>query len=135
MSNHESNEDQFDPVRKAGTGAPNFDMDTHAIITRLQAWQALCKFRIVGAGPDTVEIKFDTLPADMAAFARDVYDFCPDLVDQGTGCVAEMIEEMDEVSPAMQKLIEGVDFEDEDYGIEILKREIEQKKDLHLWWD
>jgi hypothetical protein len=135
MSNQDSNKDQFEIIRKAETGAPNFDMDTDAIIARLQQWQALCKFRVTGAGHDTIDIKFDTLPADMAAFAKDVYDFCPDLVDQGTGCVAEMIEEMDEVPPAMQKLIEGIDFEDEDYGIEILKREIEQKKDLKLWWD
>jgi len=135
MNTQETNADSFDIIRKAQTGAPNYDMDTQAIITRLQEWQGLCKFEIVNAGRDTIDIKFETLPADMDAFARDVYDFCPDLVDQGTGCVAEMIEEMDEVPPAMQKLIDGIDFEDEDYGIEILKREIQLKKGLQLWWD
>ena len=135
MSNEQSGKDHFDIIREAETSAPNFEMDTAAIIARLKQWQALCKLRIVSAGPDTVDIKFDTLPADMDAFVRDVYDFCPDLVDQGTGCVAEMIEAMDEITPAMQKLIEGVDFEDEDYGLEILKREIQLKNDLSLWWD
>jgi hypothetical protein len=135
MSIQDSNEDQFGIIRQAGTGAPNFDMDTEAIIARLQQWQTLCKFKITAAGHDTVNIKFDTLPADMGAFAEDVYDFCPDLVDQGTGCVREMVEEMDEVPPNMLKLIEGIDFEDENYGIEILKREIEQRKELQLWWD
>jgi hypothetical protein len=71
----------------------------------------------------------------MDAFVRDVYDFCPDLVDQGTGCVAEMIEEMGEVPPEMQKLVEGVNLEDEDYGLEILKREIQMRKNVTLWWD
>jgi hypothetical protein len=27
------------------------------------------------------------LPADTQAFARDVYEFCPDIVDQGVGSV------------------------------------------------
>lgn len=35
----------------------------------------------------------------------------------------------------MQKLIEGVDFEDENYGLEILKREIQQQMGVSLWWD
>lgn len=130
-----SDTDPFDIIRKAQTSAPNFDMDTPNIIARLQQWQTLCKFRVTDAGHDTVDIEFETLPADMDEFAWDVYDFCPDLVDQGTGCVAEMIEEMDEVPPATQKLIEGIDFDDEDYGVEILKREIQQGKNLKLWWD
>src|SRR5215469_9635593 len=118
MSNPEANNDAFDLIRKAETDACNFDMGTDDIIARLQQWQALCKFQVVSAEHDTVNIKFETLPADMDAFVKDLYDFCPDLVDQGTGCVAEMVEEMDEVPPAMQKLIEGIDFEDENYGLE-----------------
>jgi len=35
----------------------------------------------------------------------------------------------------MQKLVEGVDFEDENYGLEILKRELQQKPKITLWWD
>jgi Domain of unknown function (DUF4253) len=129
------NTDPFDLIRKAGTSAPNFDMHTPDIIARLQKWQALCQFRVINAGGDRIEIKFDTFPADMDAFVRDVYDFCPDLVDQGTGCVAEMIEEMGEVPPEMQKLVEGVDFKDENYGLEILKRELQMRKNVTLWWD
>jgi len=36
---------------------------------------------------------------------------------------------------AMQKLIEGVDFGDESYGLEILKREIQREMSVKLWWD
>ncbi len=35
----------------------------------------------------------------------------------------------------MQELIEGVDFEDENYGLEILKRELVRKRRVTLWWD
>ena len=70
MSNQEPSKDPFDVIRQAGTGAPNFDMDNHAIITRLQQWQEWCTLRVVGAGHDTVDIKFDTLPADLDAFVQ-----------------------------------------------------------------
>ena len=75
----------------------------------------------------------------MDAFVRDLYEFCPDLVDQGTGCVHEMVEAMEEtgeeLNPEMKALIEGVDFSDENYGLEILKREIQRTPSVTLWWD
>ena len=131
--------DQYEPIRKANTDGANYDLDTDAIVTRLNQWEALCKFRVTGAGHDTVDIEFETFPKDMDAFVRDLYEFCPDLVDQGTGCVHEMVEMMEEsgeeLTPEMKKLIKGVNFEDEDYGLEILKRELRQKKGVKLWWD
>ncbi|EEF60831.1 DUF4253 domain-containing protein [Pedosphaera parvula] len=133
------NQDPFALIREAQTNGANFDLDTDAIIARLTQWQSLCSFRVVRAEYDTVEIEFDTLPKDQDAFARELYEFCPDLVDQGTGCMAELLELAEEsgqpIAPETQKLIEGVDFEDENYGIEILKREVEQGKKVTLWWD
>jgi hypothetical protein len=130
--------DPFALIREAGTNAGNYDLDTEDIINRLKQWQSLCSFTVKSAGHDRVDIEFATLPADMNAFAQDLYDFCPDLVDQGTGCMAEMIEtmeEMGEVPPNIQELIEGIDFEDENYGVEILRREVQQKMSVPLWWD
>jgi hypothetical protein len=132
-------DDPFALIREAGTNAGNYDLDTEDIINRLKQWQSLCSFTVKSAGFDRVDIEFATLPADMDAFAQDLYDFCPDLVDQGTGCVSEMIESMEEMgeelSPRVQKLIEGVDFEDENYGVEILKREVQEGMSVQLWWD
>jgi len=131
--------DPFAAIREAETDGANYDLDTDAIIAKLTTWQSLCTFKVIDAEHDTVNIEFTTLPADMDAFVRDLYEFCPDLVDQGTGCVHEMIEMMEETGeepgPELQKLIAGVDFEDENYGLEILKREIQQKKSVSLWWD
>jgi hypothetical protein len=131
--------DQYEPIRETNTDGANFDLDTDAIIARLKKWESLCQFRVTAAGHDTVDIEFDTFPKDMDAFVRDLYDFCPDLVDQGTGCVHEMLEMMEETGEKpdakMQKLIEGVNFEDENYGLEILKRELLARKSVQLWWD
>jgi hypothetical protein len=129
----------FDEIRKAGTNGANYNLDTDAIIERLTKWQSLCSFTVANAKGDAVDITFTTLPKDMDAFARDLYDFCPDLVDQGTGCVHEMVEMMEatgqELKPEMKELIDGVDFSDENYGLEILKREIQRNPSVTLWWD
>jgi len=131
--------DPFAAVREAGTSAPNFDTDNNAIIDRLTKWQSLCSFEVKSAEGDQIDIKFNTLPTDMDAFVRDLYEFCPDLVDQGTGCVHEMIEMLEEtgeeLDPETAKLVEGVDFSDETYGLEILKRELQKNKQVTLWWD
>ena len=75
----------------------------------------------------------------MDAFAQDLYSFCPDLVDQGTGCVHEMVEMLEETGEELtdniREMIEGIDFTDEKYGVEILKREIQKRKKVILWWD
>ena len=131
--------DPFAAIREAETSAPNFDIDNAEIIDHLKQWQSLCSFVVKEAVGDRIEIEFTTLPNDMDAFARDLYDFCPDVVDQGTGCVHEMLESMEEIGeeidPDMAKLIEGVDFNDENYGLEILKRQVVQNKAISLWWD
>ena len=138
MAGHDE-QDEFAVIREQQTSAPNFGLDTDAILAELRRWQTLCSFRVMDAGGDRVHIEFDTLPGDMGAFVRELYAFCPDLVDQGTGCVAEMVEMANEacggIPDEMKELIEGVDFEDEDYGLEILKRELQRGKKVTLWWD
>ena len=129
--------ESFDRVRRAGTAAPNFDLDNDDIIKRLTQWQSLCSFNVVKAEGDAIDLEFATLPADMDAFARELYDFCPDLVDQGTGCIGEMFDAMDEddIPPNMKELVAGVDLSSDDAGVELLKRQVERERKLQLWWD
>ncbi len=53
----------------------------------------LC-WQIVGADNDWVEIEFKTLPKNLAVFAEEIYDFCPDAVDQGPGNISGLVKEM-----------------------------------------
>jgi|GEM_PF-732199 len=126
-------------IREAGTSGPNYDISNADVLKELARWKSFCSFDVLSAQGDRAEIRFNSLPADMDTFAQELYAFCPDLVDQGTGCLHEFIEaaeEMgEEIPPDMQKLIEGVDFEDEGYGVEILKREVTNRKSVTLWWD
>ncbi len=131
--------DPFDQIRRAGTNGANYDLGTDDVIERLTRWQSLCVFTITNAKSDAVDIIFSTLPNDMDAFARDLHEFCPDLVDQGTGCVHELVELMEEagqeLGPEIKELIDGVDLSDADYGLELLKRELQRSRRVSLWWD
>ena len=98
---------QFDMLRVAHSDAANYGLGTEAVIQKLQAWDS--KYRlgldIRHAEIDVVEARLAHLPDDLDAFAREVYAFCPDIVDQGTETV------------------------------EALAKEIRARHVLYLWWD
>lgn len=129
----------YQALRNVQINGANYDLGTEDIILRLQHWETLCEFSLQDPQFDRVDVEFFRLPDDMDAFVHELYAFCPDLVDQGTGCIPEMLElleESDGEMPAyLQDLIEGVDLKDENCGIELLKRELQQKMRVTLWWD
>ena len=85
-------EDQFDILRHAASDAANFGLGTEDLVTKLRAWDRACRLELVHAETDTIELDLKGRLADAAAFAADVYAFCPDIVDQGIGSV-EALEE------------------------------------------
>ena len=87
-------QDQFDALRTMKTNGANFDIDTDRVVARLGAWHRQYGLDIYGAGLDFVEAHFVRQPPDMRAFAQEVYEFCPDVVDQGAGSVAALAHEM-----------------------------------------
>ncbi len=97
--------DQFDILRLAKTDAVNYEMSTEALVKKLRAYHAIVPIDIWHAETDTIELDLAAVPADPKAFAKDVYAFCPDIVDQGVGSVAA------------------------------LEKEIVKTKRLFLWWD
>ena len=86
--------DQYDILRIMQTNGDEFDIQNEDVVARLKDWEKSFSFDIVGADNDWVEIEFKTLPKDLLAFAEEVYDFCPDAVDQGAGSVSGLVKEM-----------------------------------------
>jgi len=86
--------DQYDILRIMHTDGDEYDIQNEDVVARLKDWEKSFSFDIVGADNDWVEIEFKTLPKDLAAFAEEVYDFCPDAVDQGPGNVSGLVKEM-----------------------------------------
>jgi hypothetical protein len=83
-------ESQFDILVIAASNAVNYAKETGDLIKKFQAYDRLCGIDILQAETDTVVIQLKGIPADVKAFAEDVYAFCPDIVDQGVGTVERL---------------------------------------------
>lgn len=86
--------DRYDALRTMGTNGTNYDIHTDSIITRLRQWDRRYGLTLVGAGFDWVEVELRRVPADWMILAREVYRFCPDVVEQGTLTVEASAAEM-----------------------------------------
>lgn len=87
-------ESQFDILRHARTDAINYDMVTTDLVARLQKYDLQFGIDIYHAETDTVGFTLRTLPEDVNALAEELYDFCPDMVDQGHGSVEELEDDL-----------------------------------------
>ncbi|MDP5239735.1 DUF4253 domain-containing protein [Uliginosibacterium sp. 31-16] len=87
-------DDQLDALRIMGTNGINYDLETKHVLQQLKRWDKKYGLTIVGAGMDWVQASFKMKPSPMLPFAREVYKFCPDVVDQGTDTVEKLAEEM-----------------------------------------
>lgn len=97
--------DPLDILDIARTDAVNYGMATKDLKEKLRQWQASYGIDIWQAETDTLQLRLGKLPANIKAFAREVYKFCPDTVDQGVGTL-----------PALEKAIR-------------------EQQGLLLWWD
>jgi len=76
-------------IRVKRSNGGNYDVSMDDVLRKLDEWQAECAFEIVGAAPDWVSIEFTDLPQDICGFAEEIYEFCPDTVEQGVGLMCE----------------------------------------------
>jgi hypothetical protein len=98
--------DHYDILRLMGTEDVNGDQTTDDVIAHLKEWEKRYSFFILGANTDWVEGRFTKLPADMAAFTREVIAFAPDSYGQG-------------------------DWGSEEDFAQAMRR----ARGFHLWWD
>ena len=133
---------KFDALLQAGTNGANYDKSTEDIIAKLEAWDASHGIEVADVAPDRVTVKFSKLPDDLTQLGKDIYAFCPDVIDQHFGCMdemdemVEMVEMMgDAIKPELAELVDGVDFDDPEFGQVLLRRSLTRSKSVSLWWD
>jgi hypothetical protein len=97
--------DELEILKYRRTDGINYSYENEDIIKKISEWKDKYGITVIGCGRDWLEVKFDKLPSDLDAFANEVYEFCPDSVDQG---VRE---------------------------VENLKQLIKEMHGLWLWWD
>lgn len=86
--------DPYDMLRIMGTNGANYDISPDMVIARLKKWDAEFGLVLSGVGFDWLEAQFKRRPANMLEYAKEVYTFCPDVVEQGTGTVEALAKEM-----------------------------------------
>jgi hypothetical protein len=84
--------DQYEILRIMHTDGDEYDISNRDVIERLNEWQKISSFEIIGADSDWVEIQFKTLPSDLKSFAREVSEFSPDAVERGSNGIEKLIE-------------------------------------------
>lgn len=100
-----SSSDKFDILRASYSDGINYGLTNEKIIDKLKEWDKAYDIDIWQAETDTIQFTFKSLPEDVPSFTSDVYKFCPDIVDQGSGNISDLI------------------------------RYIKGSKSLYLWWD
>jgi hypothetical protein len=84
----------YDVLKIQGTEAPNYNLDTKAIIAWLKARQQEGSFVVSGAGPDWLEARFIKPPKDLLPFARKIAAFAPDVLTKGHETAEQLVERM-----------------------------------------
>ena len=86
--------DQYGYLDVVYTDGINYGLEHEDIIAKYQHWDDQYGLSLIGASYDWLEAEFQSPPSDWLAFAQEVYAFSPDVVDQGTGDVEALADEM-----------------------------------------
>jgi hypothetical protein len=84
----------YDILKIQATEAPNYQLDTKAIIAWLRKQQQRGTFVITGAGSDWLEARFIKPPGNMRAFAQQIRAFAPDVLAHGPRTAEKLAEKM-----------------------------------------
>lgn len=84
-------------------------------------------------------MKFKTSPKPICTFAQEVYEFCPDSVEQGVSLAYEVLDDPKIYNQA-KRLCQGTTFkskydQDTRQGIALLAYDMQKTNQLVLWWD
>jgi ankyrin repeat protein len=130
---------KFLELYEKNTNGIDFGFDTDDIAEKLGQWDSKYGIDISEVEHDGFIAKFNLLPDDLIKFSKEVYEFCPDIIDQGYGCMDGLAQMMTdsgcEIDPKTAELIKDIDFKDDDFGLLILQRDLKSTMSLSFWWD
>ena len=94
-------DDKYEVLTLVQTDGANYDLMPWDIINWLRNLEATQPFVITEAGFDYLAGKFTAPVKDPKALADKMYEFCPDIVDQGVGDVEKLVEEVQKPEPEL----------------------------------
>ena len=79
-----------DILRIAESDAVNYGFETEDLINKIREYDEKYGVSVVHAETDTVVLEFARLPEDLTELTKDIYEFCPDIIDQGSGNIDDI---------------------------------------------
>ena len=86
--------DKYSIIKQIGTDGINYDITNDSLLTVIKQFDKKYSIDLIGASGDYCEFDIQNSPTDWKVFADEVYKVCPDVVDQGTGTIEALAEEM-----------------------------------------
>jgi hypothetical protein len=71
--------EHLDIIRIYQSNGWNYNVSSRDIINKLKKWQEICKFKFIFVDNSGFSIVFTELPEDIAGFAKEVDEFCPNI--------------------------------------------------------
>jgi len=86
--------DKYSILQQISTNGINYDITTDSLIKIIRVFDEKYNLELVGASGDWCEFDIVNEPEDWLKFAAEVYAVCPDVVDQGSGTIEALADEM-----------------------------------------
>ena len=83
--------DQFELIKLIGTNGVNYDVYNVDIVAQMKEWHKKVDFTIDVVDVSRIHAYMDKTPKNIKQFTKEVYKFCPDVIDQGYSSMDEMI--------------------------------------------
>lgn len=86
--------DKYAVMAAMDTNGDNYGIGAAGVIAWMKELEAEQPYVLTGIGFDYMEGRFTTPLKDPSGLAERMYQFCPDIVDQGVGSVGKLAEEL-----------------------------------------
>ena len=84
-------ENQYEILKMMNTEGPNYDVTNKQVINKIKEWDKKVGLKIIVADEARVEAFITKLPDKLSKFTQEIYELCPDVIEQGYGDMDEMI--------------------------------------------
>lgn len=86
--------DKYSILKQVATDGINWDINNDSLISIIKTFDKKYSLELIGASGDWCEFIIHNEPKSWIQFAKEVYEVCPDVVDQGTGNIQALADEM-----------------------------------------
>ncbi len=86
--------DQFELIKFIGTEPVNYDLSNQDVVEWFRKKHNEFDFDIIVANFDRIETILKSEPKSYEKLGNEIYDFCPDVIDQGHSDMNELIEHL-----------------------------------------